>query len=136
MKVEWISDTGFLKAENTMDLLARRQEALAANLANIDTPGYRTVDLAFGEVLDGELQQPYQLVRTSPGHLEALQAEAKGPALREVDGLISRADGNNVRLERELVEMTMNRLRFDMATRWAQSRIKSIQRAIQGGGNG
>lgn len=133
MKPELFADNVLEKAERVMDLLSRRQELLASNLANVDTPGYKTIDLGFREALEGELQKPWPLVQTSPGHFSA--AAPTPPELEpvEVEGLVSRPDGNNVRFERELLQMTMNKLRFDMAVQWAQSRLKALRIAIDEG---
>ena len=133
MNHDLIINTDFSRIERTLDVLSRRQEVLAANVANVDTPGYKAVDLGFDRVLDGELGKPFPLVRTSPGHFEAVLPESSEPEVVPVEGLEVRADGNNVQLERELLEMTMNRLRFDMAIRWAQGRIRALRTAINEG---
>ena len=122
------------RIERSLDLLARRHEALAANLANIDTPGYQTIDLRFDEALETELGKPWPLVRTSPTHFEAVVPESSAePRIVKVEGLPDRPDGNNVQMERELLGMNMNRLRFEMTLQWARNRIRTLQTAIEEG---
>ena len=129
MSLEGLSDRGLDRVEAVLDYIARRQEALAANVANAATPGYQTVDLRFSEELSSAVSS-WKVTRTSPRHLEV---EVPEPALElaVVPGLVSRPDGNNVQLDRELLALTVNRLRFQMATQWASSRIRAIRSAIE-----
>ena len=77
-----------------------RQGLLAANLANVDTPGYRRADLEFGEALDRAL------VRSHPAHRAGSRAEG---GHRLVTGPKSdRPDGNGVELEPEIIAAVRN----------------------------
>ena len=131
MKLDFFGDDGLARIEKSLDVLARRHEAIAANIANSDTPGYKTVDLQFRAELESELAG-WHLVRTSPGHFDVVGPE---PELKftEVPGLPEGADGNNVKLDRELLAMTLNRLRFQMTAQWASSRFHALRSAIRGG---
>jgi flagellar biosynthesis/type III secretory pathway M-ring protein FliF/YscJ len=79
--------------EKYLDLLSVRQKLIASNIANVDTPGYKTRDVDF--------QSEFQSM------LEGGRPEAK-----EVPGLLSNNDGNNVNIDREarLLNATLNRL--------------------------
>jgi flagellar basal-body rod protein FlgB len=50
--------------ERMLDFTARRQQALASNIANLDTPGYKAKDVAFQQ----ELSSNMQLTATDPSH--------------------------------------------------------------------
>jgi flagellar basal-body rod protein FlgB len=81
-------DTPMLKTlAHFLDVTSFRHTLIASNMANIDTPGYRTRDIKF-------LQE---LRRATTG----LEWAAFTPAVRQVQGLTERPDGNNVSLERE-----------------------------------
>jgi flagellar basal-body rod protein FlgB len=96
-----------------MDVLAARQELITSNIANIDTPGYRTLDLDFQRefqgLLDGEggLCAPFQ-----------------------VEGLRTNNDGNDVSMDRELRLLAENSIRFSAASNLAQGQIALIKSAI------
>jgi flagellar basal-body rod protein FlgB len=96
-----------------------RHEAIAANMANLDTPGYKTRDLSFRTALGaawGEDGEP--LFR---------------PIATRVPGLIERPDGNNVNLERESLLMAQNQLLFTAGVQALKSEFRRISMAIKEG---
>ena len=99
--------------EHFMDLLTARQRLVSANIANSDTPGYRTLDLDF--------QSEYQ-------------SAARGPARAvEVDGLPVKNDGNNVSLDREARLLAENAMRFQLASNLMKGQLRVLRSAIQEG---
>jgi flagellar basal-body rod protein FlgB len=136
MSVPGLSDTGLESIERVLDYLTNRQRALAANVANATTPGYRTVDVRadFDSMLSEEIAE-LRLVRTSDRHFEVVGPEAE-MAFQEVEGLPSRPDGNNVQLDREMLAMSLNRLRYQMGLAWASQRLRAVRRAVQEGAGG
>ncbi len=103
--------------ERYMDVLSARQRLVASNVANADTPGYRTVDLDF----QAEFQSQ---IRGAPPHAV------------EVAGLEVRNDGNNVNLDREARLLAENALRFNLASNLLRTQIRMVRSAIQEGRNG
>jgi flagellar basal-body rod protein FlgB len=99
-----------------MDLLSARQRVAAANIANADTPGYRTRDVDFQAALGSRLS-------------------ASRPVVREVAGLAVRNDGNNVNLDREARMLAENALRFNIAANLLRSHIRMVRSAIEEGKN-
>ena len=100
--------------ERYMDLLSVRQKLVASNIANADTPGYRTQDLDF--------QSEFQ------------SAAGFGPDVVPVSGLPVKNDGNNVSLDRESRLLAENALRFQVASTLMRAQIHTLQSAISGGG--
>jgi flagellar basal-body rod protein FlgB len=100
-----------------MSLLAARQELVASNIANANTPGYKTRDLDF--------QSEFQSL-----------AETGRPGVTEVAGLESKNDGNNVSLDREARLLAENALRFNLASNLTRARIRMLRSAIQEGRQG
>jgi len=103
--------------ERYMDLLSTRQKLVASNIANADTPGYKTRDLDF--------QFEY---------MSLLEGGAPRPV--EVLGLTSKNDGNNVSLDREARLLAENALRFGVASQLLRGEIRAVRSAIQEGRNG
>jgi flagellar basal-body rod protein FlgB len=99
--------------ERYMTLLTERQKLVASNIANADTPGYRTKDINFQS--------------------EFANALAGEPAVTEPENLPSKTDGNNVNLDREARLLAENALRFQIATNFARSDINSVREALQDG---
>jgi flagellar basal-body rod protein FlgB len=103
-----------------LDLTAQRQTLVSQNIANIDTPGYRTRDIDF--------RQQWQRALTPDGESDS------PPFVREVPGLIERPDGNNVSIDRESLLMAQNQLQFQTEAQLLRSEFNRLQLAINGGG--
>ena len=99
-----------------MALLSTRQKLVASNIANADTPGYKTQDIDF----QAELQNATSALK---------------PAITQVTGLTVKNDGNNVSLDREARLLAENALRFSIASNLLRSQLKMLHLAIEGGGN-
>ncbi len=88
--------------ESALRFRVTRQGALAANVANSDTPGYRRVDVEFAPALE---RAAAGLARTDPSHI----ANAGNAGVRILTGPRgSRPDGNGVDRDRELVALSRN----------------------------
>lgn len=99
--------------EHYMDLLSARQKLVASNIANADTPGYKTQDIDF--------------------QTEFRNATSGVPMPMEVSGLAVRNDGNNVSIDREARLLSENALRFSIASSLLRDQIKSVKEAIEEG---
>ena len=101
--------------ERYMDLLSFRQKLVASNIANADTPGYRTRDIDF--------QAEFQ---------NALGGE---PRVDGVAGLPVKNDGNDVSLDREARLLSENQMRFQVASNLMRSQLRLVRAAITEGQN-
>ncbi|MCC7342262.1 MAG: flagellar basal body rod protein FlgB [Bryobacterales bacterium] len=108
-----------------LDLLATRQKLVASNIANLDTPGYRTRDVNFQDELASALSQ------TRAG--QAAGRRSTSPAVTEVEGLALNNDGNNVNLDREARMLADNAMRFELGSALLASRYRTIRLAIKEG---
>ncbi len=100
--------------ERYMDVLSVRQKVVASNIANADTPGYKTRDVDF--------QSAFQ---------SALSGGA--PSVAEVGDLPVKNDGNNVSLDREARLLAENAMRFNLAAGLMREQIRLVKDAIQEG---
>jgi flagellar basal-body rod protein FlgB len=98
-----------------LDAVAFRQRLVAQNIANIDTPGYRTKDIDFR----------HELRRALGGNSE--------PSVHEVPGLLQRPDGNNVNLDREGLLMGEMQLHFRTGVQLLRAELRRVLSAIQEG---
>lgn len=96
-----------------MDLLSTRQKLIVSNIANIDTPGYRTKDIDFQAEFAAALEGP------------------SSPHVREVSGLTVKNDGNNVSLDREARMLMETALRFSIGSQLLKGEIEDIKKAIK-----
>jgi flagellar basal-body rod protein FlgB len=110
--------------ERALDQSASRHRVLAANLANVDTPGYRTRDVP---TFAGEIER----AMSASGSQDA--PPLMTPVAREVRGLMERPDGNNVSVERESLLLAENQLRFQTAVAFLKAEFHRLSLAINGG---
>jgi len=107
------------KLDQYMTLVSVRQKLVASNVANADTPGYKTQDIDF----ESEL-----------AHAANSAAGGASPLVNTVPGLRVKNDGNNVDLDREARLLAENALRFSVASNLLRSQLKTVRMAIEGGG--
>ncbi len=107
----WMLDPISQQLEKYMDLVATRQKLVTANIANADTPGYRTKDIDF--------QFEFQSL-----------ANGEAPDIVEVPSLKVKNDGNDVDLDREARLLSENSLRFTFAANVLKDEIKDVRSAI------
>lgn len=106
--------------ERYLSLNTQQMKTIAGNMANVDTPGYKTQGFDFGS----------EMARAMDG------AGAPGPAAAsDVDGLVSRPDGNNVSMDRESTLMAETQIQFRTGVELWHAQYSEMMSAIKSGGN-
>ena|ERR1700685_3143419 len=100
-----------------MDLLSARQKLVTSNMANADTPGYKTQDIDF----------QFEFMSMVDG---------QGPQTIHPEGLATKPDGNDVSLDREARLLSENAMRFNVASTLVKGSLKTIRSAIDEGRSG
>jgi flagellar basal-body rod protein FlgB len=103
-------------------LRSYRQEVLAANLANADTPNYKAVDFDFGAALR-------EATAGRPG--ASTEASAQPQLLYRTPSQLA-LDGNSVEADAERAKIADNAVRYEAALRVLPGKIKTMLSAIQG----
>lgn len=112
-------------ARKLLDAAVLRQEAIATNVANAETPGFRRLDISsdFATQLKARMAAG-DLARTSDSLKPQLIEDASARAVRP--------DGNTVEMERELMAMNRNAVEYDFLTQIVSNNIKQLKMAITG----
>jgi flagellar basal-body rod protein FlgB len=119
------TDNTYALAKKLMDLSALRQEAVASNIANAETPGYHRIDVA----PDFANQLKAQMSSGAP----ATSFDSLQPSLAEdTQARTVRPDGNTVDIEHELLAMNKNSVEYGYLTDVVSSNIKQLKMAISG----
>jgi flagellar basal-body rod protein FlgB len=105
--------TGYLEVTN------QRQQMIAANMANVDTPGYHTQDIDFQKAIDNVVNR---------GGDATMQ-----PASIEIEGLPERPDGNNVNIDRESMMLSQTQLQYQMGVQLIKAEFHKLLTAIKEG---
>ena len=132
-----LMDTQAVRAARTaLGGLSRRQEAISANVANIDTPGYQRRAVSFETALASTLgRSPAgQLARTNPGHLAAGATGGGGAEAASAtrDVVSSRNDSNTVSVDEEMTLLAETQIRYQALTQTLGRRITTLRTAIRG----
>jgi flagellar basal-body rod protein FlgB len=118
------NQTNYLAAKKTLDVVQLRSEAIANNLANLETPGYQRMDVS----ADFEKQLAQATAAGDTSQLAALS-----PTLAaDPNAKPSSKDGNTVRLEDELMRMNQNALTHAMETQMVSGTLQKMRLAITG----
>ena len=117
-----------------LDLTATQFKLTGSNVANLDTPNYRTLGIDFasefsaaasnalGARQDGSIEQP-----AGAGPL----ASDRTPSIQQVDGLLERPDGNNVSMDREGLNLAKEQLDYKTGIELVHEQLSVIRSAIQ-----
>jgi flagellar basal-body rod protein FlgB len=98
-----------------LDLTSAQMKLTASNMANVDTPGYKSQGFDFEREFEQQLQS---------------SNAAGAPNAQEIDGLVSRPDGNNVSMDRESMQLAKSQLQFRMGVEFLKHEFSSVMDAI------
>lgn len=124
--------------ETALSLRAQRQEMLASNIANADTPNYKARDIDFGKALQGALAKPGvsatagELAKTASAHLSSAKTGPGGAPLLYRTIAQGNIDGNTVDMDVERNQFADNALRYEAGLTMISSQIRNLLSAIQG----
>jgi flagellar basal-body rod protein FlgB len=136
--IQSMFDSSTLPAlEQVVNFSQARHNVLAGNIANLDTPGYRTRDISpdeFRTRLKEAIEQNRQPMTDSPGDTGRLSMEepAKNPfrAVKESLNSILRHDDGNVSMEQQIAELSKNQMQHNLAVNLLASQFRLLQAAI------
>ena len=125
------SDASIMAALGRQMTRAVQRETLSAsNLANIDTPGYRAREVSFEAALGSS--SGLSLLGTDAKHLSAT-APPIGPTVKENSDMSAQRNGNNVQLDRELLEINRAMVDFSSAQTVLAAKFRLVRYAINDG---
>lgn len=124
-----IDDAQMMTAlRRSLSLASARQVVAASNLANGNTPGYKSREVDFDATLDRELGGT-RMATTNVRHIGQNGGGAE-PTTRETEGLAARRDGNTVQVDRELLSMTRASGEFARAQTALAAKFRLVRYAI------
>jgi flagellar basal-body rod protein FlgB len=104
-----------------LDVAALRQDVIAQNVANVNTPGYSTLAVSFEDALK-------EAITTGQGD----RALEKAPEVIAGPGGIPRTDGNNVAIDLEMARLQKNTLYFQVYAQMLANDLAQLRSAIKG----
>ncbi len=129
-------DSVFQFNQAALNLRAARQELIAANIANADTPNYKARDIDFASALQGAMSgsgASLPLATTSSGHLgESTGESVLGSPVLYRSVIQPSADGNTVDMDIERAQFADNALRYEASVKFVSDQVKDVLAALQG----
>jgi len=138
MPTDGIFDKTISLLERSLDLRSLNQRVLASNIANMDTPNYKAVELGVVEEMQREkdTNPGISLVRTHVNHLPIKNTAMNQVKLKtaKAPDFSLRGDGNTVDIDRTMGSLSKNTLLYNAATQLISNKLKGLRNAIKGGG--
>jgi flagellar basal-body rod protein FlgB len=120
--------------QTALSLRSARQELLASNIANADTPNYKAKDIDFATALQGAMSGKtanLPLDATSPSHLGSTTGQSvMGAPVKYRNALQPSADGNTVDMDVERAQFADNALRYEASVSFVSAKIKDVLAAL------
>lgn len=114
----------YVAAKKMLDVTVLRQQAIASNLANVETPNYKRLDVASS--FESQLQQA--VASQNPETISSLQ-----PALSvDTSAISGRSDGNTVQLESEMLKLDENTVENSVDTEFVNYSLGQLRMAVTG----
>ncbi len=114
----------FVASTRALDAYALRHEAIANNLANVNTPGYKRQDVRFEDQLSDALAH-------KGGSASHAMSNVR-PTLTTVNSTSQRSDGNNIDMEAENIDLATNTLRFETISQQVAGYFGGLKSVING----
>jgi flagellar basal-body rod protein FlgB len=132
-----ISGNGMIQTmDRGLSLASQRQTLIASNLANLDTPGYRTRDFSFEGAMKSALSgqiSPSSMATTHPMHLQGSTRASLPPTTDALQPNAERNDGNDVSLDRENMLLSRTQSTYQAASTFMQVELRKLYSLIREG---
>lgn len=117
--------------QTNMTMRMKRAEALVSNITNAETPGYRAIDVHFGNELQRALGQENSSLKTSdPRHLNTIAESGMSHIVPDLSGA-TRPDGNNVDIDLQMGKLAMNSGKFGTSASLVRKKLQMLRTAIR-----
>jgi flagellar basal-body rod protein FlgB len=118
------ADSNYVAAKKMLDVNVMRHEAIASNIANVETPNYKRMDVSAS--FENELSQA--VLSRDSAQIAALQ-----PGLAvDSQATSGRGDGNTVQLENEMLKLNQNVVEHALETQLVNANLSTMRLAITG----
>lgn len=130
------SNDTFVAMQKSLDAGSLRQQVIANNIANINTPGYKKREVSFEGELKRALGNKYnsRMLRTDPRHIPSGSSlTSVGIRVNTLNTTSMRYDGNNVDVDEEMTKLAENNIRFNAMAQLMGGRFNSLKTVINEG---
>jgi len=121
------------KLENSLAYASAKNQTIANNISNVDTPNYKAKDVVFKNVLHNEMANGREATRTHEKHLPFTSTSGTPYHVITQDNMSYNHNGNNVDIDKEMAELAKNQIYYQALVDRINGKFSSIQTAVRGG---
>lgn len=121
---ELMQRENYVLAKKLLDVSHAKQNAIASNLANVETPGYKRIDIATD--FEAQLRKV-----ASSNNVDAIR-NLEIRTVQDLNSPIVRGDGNNVQVDQELLSMQKNAIQYEFLANYTSTSLNRLKTAISG----
>ena len=125
--MDWFNSVSMSLLNKDLDGLWTRLQAISDNLANIETPGYKSKSVSFEDQLQEQLSRQGETSSQRNGGIKSVS-----PVMTEASEETYRADGNGVDLEKENLEMARTELNYMYSLQAVSDEFSRLKTVIGG----
>ena len=129
--MDWLNNNSMLLTQKTLDVSWAKQKIALDNIANVDTPGYKAKYVLFEDELRKKLSRFEGKERVKNSEIRATIRDSRMRVTQRDEESI-RADGNNVNLDVEELEIVRNNYQYQYALRQISDQFSRLRVAIEG----
>ncbi|HYK74287.1 MAG TPA: flagellar basal body rod protein FlgB [Pseudoneobacillus sp.] len=119
--------------EQALNYSSAKQKVISQNIANVDTPNYKAMDVSFKDVLENELHTPIAAIRTNKRHFDFSSSISTGPKMISRNNVQFNQNGNSVDLDKEMADLATNQIYYNAMIERINGKFSTLQSVIRGG---
>ncbi len=119
--------------KKALDASSLKQELIANNIANIETPGYKRKKLVFENLLSESMKEmKLSMTTTHKNHISA-SVDSLPYYIQTDNSFSERLDGNNVNIDVEMADQAKNSIKYNALISQTSGQLRRLKNAIKGG---
>ncbi|WP_228275577.1 flagellar basal body rod protein FlgB [Gracilibacillus oryzae] len=119
--------------EQSIHYSSTKNQTIANNIANVDTPNYKAKNVVFKEILNEELGHNFQAKRTNERHIVFGNDNTKNYNIVTNNSTTYNHNGNNVDIDKEMSELAKNQIYYQAVVDRLNGKFNSLKTVIRGG---
>lgn len=116
-----------------LDLSSLKNKVSAANIANVETPGYERQTFDFDSELRKSMDEPrLKPVETNPRHIPLSNSNANPPRIISIKSSVNSTGVNSVDVDQEMAELAQNQITYQYGSKMLSKKFNALRDAIKG----
>lgn len=127
-----IFDQSLTRLEQALDYSSKRNEVISNNIANVDTPFYKSKDVVFKTHLQQAMEKQQDNIRTHPKHFKFSSSHEPFHVFTNNHTTFNH-NGNNVDIDKEMSNLAENQIYYRAVSDFVSGKFNTLRNVIRGG---